>query len=105
MFFNLHENAYTIAVILILVSQRAEVQLVMMFGTETMKQNMIEQLRRQRGNGPTPLEYLIVLYVIGFVWEETQEILNEGIRSYLRNMWNFIDFSRNSLYCFVALLR
>lgn len=91
--------------ILILVSQRAEVQLVMMFGTENMKQTMIEQLRRQRGNGPTPLEYLVVVYVIGFIWEETQEILNEGIRSYLRNMWNFIDFSRNTLYCLVAVLR
>lgn len=66
---------------------------------------MEEQLRRQRGNGPSPLELLVVLYVIGFIWEETQEILNEGIRSYLRNMWNFIDFSRNSLYCLVALLR
>lgn len=80
-------------------------QLVMMFGTENMKQTMIEQLRRQRGNGPTPLEYLVVVYVIGFIWEETQEILNEGIRSYLRNMWNFIDFSRNTLYCLVAVLR
>lgn len=29
----------------------------------------------------------------------------EGISSYLRNMWNFIDFTRNFLYCFVALLR
>lgn len=29
----------------------------------------------------------------------------EGIRSYLRNMWNFIDFTRNSLYVAVALLR
>lgn len=93
------------AVILILVSQRAEVQLVMMFGTETMRQSMVQQIRRHRGNGPTPLECLLVVYVIGYIWEETQEILNEGIRSYLRNMWNFIDFSRNSLYCFVALLR
>lgn len=76
-----------------------------MFGTENMKRNLEEQLRRQRGNGPTPLELLVVLYVIGFIWEETQEIYREGIRCYLRNMWNFIDFSRNSLYCLVALLR
>lgn len=66
---------------------------------------MEDQLRRQRGNGPSPLEYLVLLYVVGFIWEETNEILNEGIRSYLRNMWNFIDFSRNSLYCLTALLR
>lgn len=93
------------AVILILVSQRAEVQFVLLFGTESMKQNLEEELRRQRGNGPTPLELVVVLYVVGYIWEETQEIWREGIRSYLRNMWNFIDFSRNSLYCLVVLLR
>lgn len=92
-------------VILILVSQRAEVQVVLLLGTEKMKTAMQESLKKQRGNPPTPLELLVVLYVIGFIWEETQEIFSEGIRSYLRNMWNFIDFSRNSLYCFVFLLR
>jgi len=92
-------------VILILVSQRAEVQLILLFGTDSMKQTLNESLKRQRGNGPTPLELLVVLYVLGFIWEETQEIFGEGIQSYLRNMWNFIDFSRNSLYCLVFLLR
>lgn len=94
-----------ILVILILVSQRAEVQVVLLLGTEKMKQAMLESLKKQRGNPPTPLEILVVIYVLGFIWEETQEIFGEGIRSYLRNMWNFIDFSRNSLYCFVILLR
>lgn len=96
---------FPFAVILILVSQRAEVHAILLLGTESMRRSMEEQLRRQRGTGPSPLELLVVLYVVGFIWEETQEILNEGIRSYLRNMWNFIDFSRNSLYCLVALLR
>lgn len=86
-------------------SQRAEEQVVMMFGSDAMKRAMEEQSRRQRGNAPTPLELLIVLFVIGYIWEETQEIFREGIRNYLRNMWNFIDFSRNTLYCLVALLR
>lgn len=98
-------NERTFIVILIFVSQRAEVHLVLMFGTESMKRSMEEQLRRQRGNSPTPLELLIVLYVVGFIWEETHEIYREGIRSYLRNLWNFIDFSRNLLYSLVALLR
>lgn len=33
------------------------------------------------------------------------EIYLEGIKEYLRNMWNFIDFSRNSLYVAVFMLR
>lgn len=96
---------HSITVILILVSQRAEVQVIMLFGTEKMKQALRESLKKQRGNSPTPLELLVVVYVCGFIWEETQEIFGEGIRSYLRNMWNFIDFMRNSLYCLVILLR
>lgn len=97
--------SHFIVVILILVSQRAEVQLVQLFGTEEMRLELQENLKRQRGNPPTALEFLVVIYVIGFIWEETQEIFGEGIRNYLRNMWNFIDFSRNSLYCMVIVLR
>lgn len=93
------------SVILILVSQRAEVQAILLFGTDKMKASLAESLKRQRGNPPTPLEFLVVIYVLGFIWEETMEIRYEGCRSYLRNMWNFIDFSRNSLYCFVFLFR
>lgn len=70
-----------------------------------MRLELQETLKRQRGNSPTPLEWLVVIYVIGFIWEETEEIFGEGIRNYLRNMWNFIDFSRNSLYCMVFVLR
>lgn len=94
-----------ITVILILVSQRAEVQAILMFGSEKMKASMRESLKRQRGNAPTPLELLVVVYVLGFVWQETQEIFYEGVRSYLRNLWNFIDFTRNALYCVVFVLR
>lgn len=77
----------------------------MMLGTEKMKASLQESSKKQRGNAPTPLEWLVFVYVIGFIWEETMEIVGEGIKSYLRNLWNFIDFSRNSLYCFVFLFR
>lgn len=104
--FLIHASSYLFFLfLLILVSQRAEVQVVLLFGTESMKRALQEELARQRGNGPTYLECLVVIYVIGFIWEETQEIFAEGIQSYLKNMWNFIDFSRNFLYCCVVLLR
>lgn len=92
-------------VILILVSQRAEVQVILMFGTDAMKTALEESMKKQRGNGPSTLEAIVVIYVLGFIWEETREIYSEGIRSYLRNLWNFIDFTRNSIYCFTFLLR
>lgn len=90
---------------MILVSQRAEIQVILMFGTEEMKLAMQETLKRQRGNPPTMLELLVVVYVVGFIWEETQEIFLSGIRAYLRDMWNFIDFMRNGLYTFVIVFR
>ncbi|GAB0086179.1 Transient-receptor-potential-like protein [Sergentomyia squamirostris] len=104
--FLIHASSYLFFLfLLILVSQRAEVQLILMFGTESMRRALEEELLKQRGNGPTYLELLVVVYVLGFIWEETQEIFAEGIQSYLRNMWNFIDFMRNFLYCLVAFLR
>lgn len=45
------------------------------------------------------------LHFTGFVWEEAIEIVMEGIQSYLRNMWNIIDFIRDSLYVSVIILR
>lgn len=104
--FLIHASSYLFfLLILILVSQRAEIQAIEIFGTDSMRKDLEEQSRRQRGNGPSFLEWIVVVYVLGFIWEETQEVLSEGIRSYLRNMWNFIDFTRNSLYCAVAVLR
>nr|AGG86915.1 putative TRPL channel protein [Periplaneta americana] len=104
--FLIHASSYLFfLLILILVSQRAEVQVIQLFGTESMRKALAEQLQKQRGNGPSPLEWIVVVYVLGFIWEETMEIFVEGIRSYLRNMWNFIDFTRNSLYVCVAILR
>lgn len=52
-------------VLLILVSQRFDVLVVELLGTETMRKNLEDQLRRQRGNGPTFLECFVAVYVIG----------------------------------------
>ncbi|KAJ0172575.1 hypothetical protein K1T71_011714 [Dendrolimus kikuchii] len=104
--FLIHASSYLFfLLILILVSQRAEVQAIQLFGPDWMVKELEKELLKQRGNGPTYLELVVVVYVLGFIWEETQEIYIEGIQSYLRNMWNFIDFSRNMLYVLVALLR
>lgn len=70
-----------------------------------MKSALEESMKKQRGNAPSKLEMIVLIYVLGFIWEETREIYREGIRNYLRNLWNFIDFTRNSIYCFTFLLR
>ncbi|XP_037811373.1 transient-receptor-potential-like protein [Lucilia sericata] len=104
--FLIHASSYLFFLfILILVSQRADDDVIRILGSERMKKELLEQQRRQRGQGPTKLEMLVVLYLFGFIWEEVQEIFSVGIKSYLRNMWNFIDFLRNSLYISVMCLR
>ncbi|KAF4532038.1 hypothetical protein B566_EDAN015017 [Ephemera danica] len=104
--FLIHASSYLFfLLLLILVSQRAEVLFIEILGTESMKAELREQLKQQRGNGPTMLEMSVVIYVAGFICEETKEIAREGIGSYLRNMWNIIDFTRNSLYVAVIMLR
>lgn len=94
-----------ILVILILVSQRAEDVILELIGTESMKQRVLEKYEKQRGNPPAILEYVVLIYVIGYIFEESREMYVEGINNYLKNLWNFIDFTRNFLYCLVFFLR
>ncbi|CAG9859792.1 unnamed protein product [Phyllotreta striolata] len=104
--FLIHASSYLFfLLLLILVSLRADDIVLEYFGSDSMKAYVIEKYEKQRGNPPTILEYAVLLYVIGFILEETQEIFVEGINSYLRNLWNFIDFTRNVLYTGVFLLR
>ncbi|XP_055372723.1 transient-receptor-potential-like protein isoform X2 [Condylostylus longicornis] len=104
--FLIHASSYLFFLfVLILVSQRAEDDVIKIFGTKDMKRNLEEEMKQNRGKGPTSLEVLVLLYVFAFVWEEIQEVYMQGIRNYLRNMWNIIDFIRNSLYMSVFVLR
>ncbi|VEN51116.1 unnamed protein product, partial [Callosobruchus maculatus] len=104
--FLIHASSYLFFVLLlILVSLRADDLLLEHFGSESMKAYVKDKYDKQRGNPPTILEYAVLLYVVGFIFEETQEIFVEGMRSYLRNLWNFIDFTRNVLYSGVVVLR
>lgn len=64
-----------ISVILMLVSQRAEVEIVKIFGSAQAKRNMEAELAMQRGAAPSRLEGVVVLYVLGFIWQEMREVL------------------------------
>lgn len=91
-----------------------------------MRRNLEDQLRRQRGNGPTFLECFVAIYVLGidiiskyfgkmnnysrvellgYIYEEVREMWKEGLGRYVRNMWNVIDVCRDSSYLMVMGLR
>ncbi|XP_045127472.1 transient-receptor-potential-like protein [Portunus trituberculatus] len=91
--------------LLILVSVRFENLVIWFLGTDAMRRNLEEAMRRQRGNLPTPVEFVVALWVFGFLWEEIKEIRSEGFRKYINNMWNILDIMRDFLYIFTMILR
>ncbi|KAI5741506.1 hypothetical protein M8J76_014316 [Diaphorina citri] len=99
--FVVHASSYlSFLFLLLLVSQRADVILLEYLG---VTDNHITG--QQRGLAPSYLEYLVLLYVAGYIWEETCEVWKDGLYRYLKDMWNFIDFTRNLLYVLVFMLR
>jgi len=104
--FVLHSASYLFFLLmLILFSVRFEELFVFYLGTENMRRNLAESLKRPRGNLPTPIEWIILLYVFGFIFEEIKEIKRDGIKIYFRNMWNILDVMRDGLYLMTMLLR
>ncbi|CAG5124506.1 unnamed protein product, partial [Candidula unifasciata] len=63
--------------------------------------------KRERFRGPEPseLEWMIVLWVTGFVWAECKQLWEEGVKAYIRQWWNWLDFLMLSLYLATFALR
>ena len=69
--------------LLILVSQRVDVLVVQVFGSESIRTSLADQLKRQRGNGPTYLECAVAFYVLGrFSIDLCSEFLESAMLSY-----------------------
>ncbi|KAK9680688.1 Transient receptor ion channel II [Popillia japonica] len=103
--FLIHAFSYIFFIIILMLdSQRADEQFTEFFLSDDVQKDH-GRAKEQRGNPPTILEYIIFFYVIGFICEGIREIYKEGIRSYLMNLWSFIDCTRNILYCLVFALR
>ncbi|KAL0272779.1 UNVERIFIED_CONTAM: hypothetical protein PYX00_005624 [Menopon gallinae] len=104
--FLIHASSYLFFLfVLILVSQRADRLIIELLGTESMRKDLEEQKLIQRGNPPTLLEWILVAYVLGFIWEEIMEVYYGGLDEYIRDMWNVIDLTRDGLYVLVIALR
>ncbi|GIZ03786.1 transient-receptor-potential-like protein [Caerostris extrusa] len=104
--FIIHSFSYLFfLLLLILASQRVETLITQWFGNEEMQLHTHEALKRQRGQLPTILESAILLYIIAHIWQETKELWTKGLVLYFQNLWNIIDFTRNSLYVGTAIMR
>ncbi|XP_072941710.1 transient receptor potential-gamma protein-like [Epargyreus clarus] len=84
--------------LLILASQRIETAAGGLFGAEPAPVS-------RRGAPPSLIEWLILAWVSGLIWSEVKQLWDMGLREYVHDMWNVIDFVTNSLYVATVALR
>lgn len=51
-----------------------------------------------QGPAPTTVEWLILPWVMGFIWAEIKQMWDNGLKDYMDDWWNIMDFIMNSLY-------
>ncbi|XP_052756793.1 transient receptor potential-gamma protein-like isoform X2 [Galleria mellonella] len=64
-----------------------------------------QQPMSRRGAPPSLVEWLILAWVSGLIWSEVKQLWDMGLREYVHDMWNVIDFVTNSLYVATVALR
>ena len=59
----------------------------------------------KRGSLPSAVEYCILAWVAGLIWSEIKQLWDVGLKEYISDMWNVVDFITNSLYVATIGLR
>ncbi|XP_023336908.1 transient receptor potential-gamma protein [Eurytemora carolleeae] len=86
---------FTFLFLLILASQRIEDMIGWEFNSNATK----------RGASPSLVESFILAWVAGLIWSEIKQLWDVGMREYISDMWNVVDFITNSLYVATIALR
>lgn len=89
---------------MILASQRIESILESLWDNKDDTEKW-KEIPIKRGESPTIIEWIIVVYVIGLIWSEVKQLWTAGFQEYITDMWNIIDFVTNSLYVATLALR
>ena len=59
----------------------------------------------KRGAKPSLVESFILAWVAGLIWSEIKQLWDVGLKEYISDMWNVVDFITNSLYVATIGLR
>ena len=51
------------------------------------------------------MEFCILAWVAGLIWSEIKQLWDVGLKEYINDMWNVVDFITNSLYVATIGLR
>lgn len=91
--------------LLVIVSLRVETLVIEMFGTEWMIERLRQQQKEARGALPSFVEFLVIIYIQGFIWGEMKSLWNSGLLEYIKDLWNIIDYITNFFYVNWILMR
>ncbi|KAG1697193.1 Transient receptor potential-gamma protein [Nymphon striatum] len=91
-----------ITCLLILASQRIKTNFTDLLSIEDETSN---EVTTKRGAQPTLVEWMILAWVMGLIWNEIKQLWEDGLMEYISDMWNIIDFVTNSLYVATIGLR
>ncbi|KAF7400637.1 hypothetical protein HZH66_005821 [Vespula vulgaris] len=98
-----HSASYfTFLFMLILASQRIESVIGNWMGHSVVEHDPVPT---KRGAAPTIVEWFILAWVSGLIWSEVKQLWDVGLKEYVNDMWNVIDFVTNSLYVATVALR
>ncbi|CAL8280984.1 unnamed protein product [Arctogadus glacialis] len=61
-------------------------------------QHVVSTEPDRQGPPPTPVEWMILPWVLGFIWTEIKQMWDGGFQDYIHDWWNLMDFVMNSLY-------
>ncbi|CAH1266877.1 TRPC4 [Branchiostoma lanceolatum] len=66
-----------------------------------------EDIDRPNLQGPVPntVEWMIFVWVLGMIWGEIKQLWEAGLKEYISDQWNVMDFIMNSLYVATIALR
>lgn len=75
------------------------------FQIDVLNKMVDEWHRHERGSLPSPIECIIILWVLALIWKEIKEIYEVGLLEYLCDLWNLADCFTNMCFVGWILLR
>ncbi|KAF2891440.1 hypothetical protein ILUMI_14733 [Ignelater luminosus] len=86
-------------------SQRLEIVILELIGTDWLKEKVNEWKKKERGAFFGFAESIVILFVSSLVWAEIKSLWTIGLKKYISDLWNIIDFIVNVLYILWFALR
>jgi len=70
------------------------------FGLDALVAAVDDWQAKERGSFPSPVECIIIFWVFALIWKEIKEVYEDGLMTYMTDLWNLADCFTNM--CFVG---